>query len=533
MVLINRKYLLTTLLLFIIKKVQSANILFVTTFPSISHQSVFQPIWKELSLRGHNVHVITPNPLHDPSLANLTEYDISSHYERLKNIPPELQFLVMKQPDFITVFIKDIVMTKKLSELSEDTFSHPEVQKLLKKDLTFDVAIVEWLFPTMSGFGAKYNCPLIGITSLGAPLVALDTVGNPSHPVTSPDMNLPVTRDMPFRERLLSALYSVYVRFWYHMVVLPREDGLVKKYLGVDLPYLGDIERNVSVLLLNRNPVFHRVMPVVPAVIELGTIELNRTRPSLDPELKAFLDNSKNGAIYFSLGSSAKSIYLPDNIRETLLTVFRRSPYNVVFKWENDTLPGKSDNVFISKWVPQITLLEHPNTKLFITQGGLQSSEEAIFAQIPIIGIPLGTDQTVNVDTFVKYGVGINLNLYDITVENLEAAIGEIMSKPSYKENAKRLARLMYDQPIDGLERATWWIEYVIRHKGAKHLRSTLLDVPWWQYFLLDVMGFIITLLFIISLVIYVTLKLFYKLVRKLLQLILPGSKKDVIKKNQ
>ncbi|KAK9878091.1 hypothetical protein WA026_020733 [Henosepilachna vigintioctopunctata] len=128
----------------------------------------------------------------------------------------------------------------------------------------------------MGAFAAKFNCPLVGITSLGAPIPSLDTVGNPSHPIFSPDHNLPLKRNLSFKERLMSALYAVYVRVHYQWVVLPREDRSVKKYFGKDMPYLGDIERNISILLLNRNPVFHRVMPLVPAVIELGSVRAHQ-----------------------------------------------------------------------------------------------------------------------------------------------------------------------------------------------------------------------------------------------------------------
>jgi len=34
-----------------------------------------------------------------------------------------------------------------------------------------------------------------------------------------------------------------------------------------------------------------------------------------------------------------------------------------------------------------------------------------------------------------------------------------------------------------------YWTEYVIRHKGAPHLRSAALDLAWYQYFLLDVIA--------------------------------------------
>jgi glucuronosyltransferase len=34
-----------------------------------------------------------------------------------------------------------------------------------------------------------------------------------------------------------------------------------------------------------------------------------------------------------------------------------------------------------------------------------------------------------------------------------------------------------------------FWTEYVIRHKGAHHMRSAALDLTWYQYFLLDVIA--------------------------------------------
>jgi glucuronosyltransferase len=39
------------------------------------------------------------------------------------------------------------------------------------------------------------------------------------------------------------------------------------------------------------------------------------------------------------------------------------------------------------------------------------------------------------------------------------------------------------------MEQAMYWMEYVIRHKGAPHLRSAILDLVWYQYLLLDVIA--------------------------------------------
>lgn len=38
------------------------------------------------------------------------------------------------------------------------------------------------------------------------------------------------------------------------------------------------------------------------------------------------------------------------------------------------------------------------------------------------------------------------------------------------------------------METAVYWTEYVIRHKGAPHLRSVAVELSWYQYYLVDIL---------------------------------------------
>lgn len=69
------------------------------------------------------------------------------------------------------------------------------------------------------------------------------------------------------------------------------------------------------------------------------------------------MDSSKNGVIYISLGSNLKSANLPTNVRENMLNAFKLLPYNIIWKWETESLPGKPKNVLLKKWLPQANLL--------------------------------------------------------------------------------------------------------------------------------------------------------------------------------
>lgn len=43
--------------------------------------------------------------------------------------------------------------------------------------------------------------------------------------------------------------------------------------------------------------------------------------------------------------------------RNELIKAFRQLKQNVLWKWENDFLPNKPENVVIRNWLPQLSVL--------------------------------------------------------------------------------------------------------------------------------------------------------------------------------
>lgn len=76
--------------------------------------------------------------------------------------------------------------------------------------------------------------------------------------------------------------------------------------------------------------------------------------------------------------------------------------------------------------------------------------------------------------------------------------------------------RIFRDEKNSGVQKAVYWTEYVIRHKGAKHLKNPIFDAPFWKYYMLDVFGLIILILGIVSYLFYKIVKFcFYFLLKK------------------
>lgn len=134
--------------------------------------------------------------------------------------------------------------------------------------------------------------------------------------------------------------------------------------------------------------------------------------------------------------------------------------------------------------------------------------EEAIHCKVPVLVIPFLGDQDANANRLEKLKVGVQLDLLEMNEENLREKILETL-KPEYKRNMIKLRDLVYDEPISSLEKAMFWIEYLIRHKGAKHLEFKAKRVPFYRTYCLDFIA-IFMLLSVCS--IYVSWKILAKL---------------------
>lgn len=259
------------LLLTIVPVLQTecARILGVIPIASYSHQIPFQPFWRELSLRGHQVTVMTTNPINDPTLANLTEIDLSFTYE----IYRKHNFTEFVSDDGKSFMEMAELLKSMLNEAGDFQFRHPQVRNLIRdEDARFDVVIAEAQLPGMMAFSWRFDCPMIGITSLDSGMQYHLAMGNPAHPMLNPDINLPVEdpEDMTFKERLYSFIFYVgYSRLLYGRVY-PELHVKLKTIFGDDVPDPLTLHDNMASLFVNTHPIFHTIRPLNPSTVPIG-----------------------------------------------------------------------------------------------------------------------------------------------------------------------------------------------------------------------------------------------------------------------
>ncbi|XP_041972608.1 UDP-glycosyltransferase UGT5-like [Aricia agestis] len=388
----------------------------------------------------------------------------------------------------------------------------PAVKEIIRKKEHYDLLLTEHGMEVSLGFSHIFKAPVIQISSLGHLFFSDKSVGSDIHPFLYPcPMNQRVYNLTKFEKiqtiwnglKLISAFK-----------VLNREtDVIIKKIFGQDTPSFNELKENIHMTMLNVHPIWIDNQPLSPNVILIGGIHEKLPTP-LPQDLQEHLDSSKNGTIYVSFGSKATlSNFTPETVK-ILLEVLCNLPFDVLLRWEEDKLPADCTNIRVSKWFPQADVLRHPRVKLFITQGGLQSTDEAISGGVPLIGIPIMGDQYYNSEKYVHHGIGKKLDWYDFDARTFRDAIEEIINNVSYHDSIIRLRTLMKDSPHSPLERAIWWAEYVLRH-GARHLAPPTAHITLYEYLEIDLLIYIILWLIMSVGVIVITVYIVVKYIRR------------------
>ncbi|XP_015172482.1 PREDICTED: UDP-glucuronosyltransferase 2A3 [Polistes dominula] len=480
-----------------------------------SHFFVIQPIVEELARRGHEVTVISYFPRTNSSKVKepLPNYkDISLVNENYVAAEDSVNLGKISHLPVVTLLKEVFFLSTRGKGSCENGLTNPGVLEFLHSNKKIDLIFIEnFNTDCFLSFVHKYKVPFVGISTCQIMSWTNNHIGNPDDEANIPNVFTHFKTPMNFFDRTANLLWvhiqNIIYDLWYDYY----HRGPAEKLFGSDLPRFADIAKHQSLLLTNTHWSLHGSRPLLPNIIEIGGVHLPSSVKPLPQDLAKFLDEAKEGVLYFCLGSMIKATTMPPARLQAIINVLRSIPRKIIWKWEDTNFTAKPDNVYISRWLPQYDILHHPNIKAYVGHAGLLGLTEAVHAEVPMILIPMYGDQYRNAAAAVHRGAAILLEYEELNEKIFRDALDEIFNNTRYRDNVKKLSKAFRDRPSSPLETAVWWIEYVGRGNGLAYIRSDAAEQPWYQRHLLDVILFLILLFLLIFYVIYRLIKFFIK----------------------
>ncbi|MDT9340078.1 glycosyltransferase [Trichodesmium erythraeum 21-75] len=123
-----------------------------------------------------------------------------------------------------------------------------------------------------------------------------------------------------------------------------------------------------------------------------------------------------------------------------------------------ESLPNLAGNPLVVEYAPQLEILQ--KATLTITHAGMNTTLECLSNAVPMVAIPITNDQPGVAARIAWAGAGVAITLKRLTVPRLRTAISQVLTQPSYKQNALRLQKAI--KRAGGVTRAADIIEQAV-----------------------------------------------------------------------
>ncbi|KAK2839587.1 hypothetical protein Q5P01_013327 [Channa striata] len=471
-----------------------------------SHWLSMKILVKELVHRGHEILVLVPETsmlIHGSEKYKTEIYPVPYTKDELEGkIHTIKEAVFVNEPGIFYLFqsvqhIVDFTMIQVKG--CERLLNNQSLMTRLRGE-GFDLLLTDPFLPCGSILAHTFSIPAVYFLSSLPCNLHLQANRCPS-PVSYVPVYFSENTDvMTFPQRFKNMLMS-FLQSYICKTLYAHFDDLVSRKFG-DITTYKDLISHGAIWLIRYDFAFEWPRPLLPNMVLIGGLNCAKKAP-LPADLEEFVDGSgDDGFIVFTLGSMVSN--MPEEKAKQFFDAFRQIPQRVLWRYTGVPPKDVPKNVRLMKWLPQNDLLAHPKAKVFITHGGTHGIYEGICNAVPMLMFPLFGDQSDNVHRMVARGVAEKLTAHDVTTEKILDALNKLIYDKSYKENIVKLSQIHLDRPMEPLDLAVFWTEFVIKHKGAAHLRVAAHDLNWIQYHSLDVIGF---LLIIVLTVLWVMIK--------------------------
>ncbi|XP_007666949.2 UDP-glucuronosyltransferase 1A1-like isoform X6 [Ornithorhynchus anatinus] len=461
-----------------------------------SHWLSTRLLMKDLWQRGHEIIVMAPEvTLHirKGAFYTLKTYPSTMNKQELDDYFKTMLHDILEERFFLRRVFKTFKgMTDMFKMLFLSCYHLVHNKELMGfiNESRFDAVLTDPIFPCGSIMAESLSIPAVYVLRQIPCSLDFDGTQCPNPLSYIPGMFTANTDRMSFLQRVKNVLLTSFQRFLCNSFFSPFAQ-LASEILQRDMTIV-DVLSYGSVWLMRGDFVMDYPRPIMPNMVFIGGLNCAHKK-TLSQEFQDYVnDSGEHGIVVFSLGSMVSEI--PVKKAMEIAEALGRIPQTVLWRYTGKPPANLAKNTKLVKWLPQNDLLAHPKTRAFITHAGSHGIYEGICNGVPMVLLPLFGDQMDNAKRVESRGAGVILNVLEMTSEDLSNALKTVITDKSYKENIMRLSALHKDRPVEPLDLAVHWVEFVMKHKGAPHLRPAAHDLNWFQYHCLDVIGFFLVI---------------------------------------
>lgn len=116
-----------------------------------------------------------------------------------------------------------------------------------------------------------------------------------------------------------------------------------------------------------------------------------------------------------------------------------------------------------------------------------------------------------------QLGCGTQIAYLEMTEDLLLDKMNKVLDDPKYVENAKKISSRFKDQPQKPMERAIYWIEYVLRNENVDYMKTSAQFLNGIQYYNVDAYALIILAILTALLIPILVMRKIYRIIGKLI----------------
>ncbi|KAI8646822.1 hypothetical protein BD408DRAFT_336454 [Parasitella parasitica] len=446
------------------------------------------------SSRGHNTFFITRD--------DQTKFGKNYPSVETVSIGPHYRFVEQKNKIMKNRRTKPIIESFAMmldsigSEFETDYLGLLEQYKSKKIDL----AICDHFNTPCAEASIAFNIPFIVTASMGiSPDAGAPYINN--HMTT---MHIPTSAHMTLWQRL-DGKFIKPVQMAYTLRHFFKKQRVLFKSLGIKDPVQApEMRWENSLKIFNTAFGFDIARPLGPLVEFVGPIVAS-VASSLTPELREFLETHKKVA-YIAFGQHAVAtdedvkllmtglleayeaqeldgiIWATRGLEDVFpdyLSTQSNTTYNVRSFFTDNS---KKDITFIN-WAPQIAILNHPSTSMFITHGGAGSLYESLNAGVRVVVFPFFGDQPASAQIAQDNGFGLKMHYTDTQQKATEIICKVARDEGNFfQSNANRYKALVQLNSKFGVVKAANLVEEALfMHQNGQllHRRDAKRDMSF------------------------------------------------------